>query len=67
MNPHLFRHATAKLYLDGNPGDYESVRQVLGHRAKETTTTFYTGLEMVRAVRHFDETILKLQNKPSGE
>jgi integrase len=59
MNPHLFRHATAKLYLDANRGDYETVRRVLAHRSITTTTTFYTGLETGPAVRHFDETILK--------
>jgi integrase len=62
MNPHLFRYATAKLYLDGNPGAYEVVRRVLGHRSINTTTTFYTGLETGPAVRHFDKTILKLRN-----
>jgi integrase len=59
MNPHLFRHATAKLYLDGNPGAYEVVRRVLSHRSVNTTTYFYTGLETAQAVRHFDKTILK--------
>jgi integrase len=59
MHPHLFRHATAKLYLGANKGDYETVRRVLAHRSIITTTTFYTGLETASAVRHFDETILK--------
>jgi integrase len=59
MNPHLFRHAGAKLYLDANPGEYEVVRRVLAHRSISTTTGFYTGLESASAVRHFDATILK--------
>jgi integrase len=61
VNPHLFRHVTAKLYLDQNPGSYEVVRRVLGHRSIDTTTAFYTGLETAAAVRHFDETILHLR------
>ena len=61
VNPHLFRHVTAKLYLDQNPGSYEVVRRVLGHRSIDTTTAFYTGLETPAAVRHFDETILHLR------
>lgn len=61
MNPHLFRHAGAKLFLDANPGAYEVVRRVLGHRSLNTTTTFYTGLEAAPAVRHFDTTILRLR------
>ena len=61
VNPHLFRHIAAKLFLDANPGSYEVMRRVLGHRSIETTTAFYTGLETAAAVRHFDLTILKLR------
>ena len=61
MHPHLFRHAGAKLYLDANPGGYEVVRRVLGHRSIDTTTKFYTGHETGQAVRHFDQTILQLR------
>ena len=61
VNPHLFRHIAAKLFLDANPGSYEVMRRVLGHRSVETTTAFYTGLETPAAVRHFDATILKLR------
>jgi integrase len=61
VHPHLFRHITAKLYLDQNPGSYEVVRRVLGHRSIDTTTAFYTGLETPAAVRHFDRTILHLR------
>ena len=62
MHPHLFRHAGAKLFLDANPGAYEVVRRVLGHRSISTTINFYTGLEAASAVRHFDATILKRRN-----
>jgi integrase len=61
VHPHLFRHIGAKLFLDDNPGAYEVVRRVLGHRSIETTTLFYTGLETAAAVRQFDATILKLR------
>ena len=61
VHPHLFRHATAKLFLDAHPGGYEVVRRVLGHRSIDTTTSYYTGLETPAAVRHFDATILKLR------
>jgi integrase len=66
MNPHLFRHAMAKIYLDANPGGYEVVRRVLGHRSIDTTTAFYTGVETAAAVRHFDNVILKLRKNTSG-
>ena len=61
VHPHLFRHAGAKLFLDANPGAYEVVRRVLGHRSLNTTTTYYTGLETARAVRHFDSALLRLR------
>ena len=41
MNPHLFRHVMAKIYLDANPGEYEVVRRVLAHRSIDTTTRYY--------------------------
>jgi integrase len=63
INPHLFRHIAAKLYLDENPGGYEVVRRVLGHRSTSTTEAFYCGLETASAVRHFDKTILKLRKE----
>ena len=61
VNPHLFRHIGAKLYLDHNPGGYEVMRRVLGHSRMETTSRFYAGLETRNAARHFDEQILKLR------
>jgi integrase len=67
MHLHLFRHAGAKLFLDANPGSYEVVRRVLGHRSISTTTNFYLGQETASAVRHFDQTILKLRKKEADE
>jgi integrase len=66
MNPHSFRHVTAKIYLDANPGGYEVVRRVLGHRSIDTTTAFYTGLETAAAVRHFDRTLLAIRERGAG-
>jgi integrase len=63
VNPHLFRHATSKIFLDQNPGQQEVVRRVLGHKSIDTTTSYYTGLETAAAVRHFDRTFLKLRSK----
>ena len=61
LTPHQFRHLAAMLYLERNPGSYETVRRVLGHKFMKTTTDFYTGLESRSAVRHFDQTILRLR------
>ena len=61
VNPHLFRHIGAKLYLDAQPGGYEVVRQVNGNQSIGTTIRYYTGMETAAAVRHFDATILRLR------
>jgi integrase len=57
MHTHLFRHLAGLLYLTRFPGDYETVRQLLGHRSIETTIRFYCGIEQVTAFLRFDEII----------
>jgi integrase len=64
VNPHLFRHIAAKIYLDQNPGAYGLMRLVEGHKSVETTTKFYSGMEAPAAMRRFDEQILKLRHAP---
>ena len=58
INPHLFRHIAAKLYLDGHPGAYEVVRRMLGHSSLSVTTEFYTGLETESAFRQYHNDVL---------
>jgi integrase len=62
VNLHLFRHIAALIYLRLNPGGYEVMRRVLGHKKMDTTSNFYAGLEATAAARHFDAEILKLRN-----
>jgi integrase len=57
FNPHLFRHAGGKMFLDINPGQYEVLRRVLGHRSLATTTSTYTGVETRSAGQHFASAI----------
>jgi integrase len=59
VNAHLFRHIGAKIFLDRQPGSYEVMRRVLGHKKMDTTTKFYAGLETAAATKHFDEVILR--------
>jgi len=63
MPAHRFRHATAKIFLDRNPGQYEVIRQFLGHKDIRTTITFYAGAEGPAAARHYYKTILKLRGE----
>ncbi len=54
---HQFRHAAAAIYLKHHPGDYETVRRVLGHRNLGTTIKFYCGLETIAATEEFGKLI----------
>jgi integrase len=54
---HQFRHAAAAIYLKHHPGDYETVRRLLGHRSVTTTIKFYCGLETIAATERFGRLI----------
>jgi len=61
INPHVFRHLAAKLYLTAHPGNYRDVQLLLGHRKVETTVKYYVALEAEEAFRHFDAVLLGLE------
>ena len=63
---HRFRHAAAKIYLDRHPGQYEVIRQLLGHKDIETTIAFYAGAETASAARHYARTILGIRQGEPG-
>lgn len=48
VNSHLFRSLAGELYLRENPGDYETVRQMLFHTNIETTRRHYAGHDVER-------------------
>ena len=62
MPAHRFRHAAGKIYLDQNPGQYEVVRQLLGHKDINTTIAFYAGAETANAARHYARTIIGIRH-----
>jgi integrase len=57
LTVHQFRHAAAAIYLKHHPGDYETVRRLLGHRSIQTTTVFYCGLATMEATEQFGKLI----------
>lgn len=57
LSPHQFRHLAAKLVLDAEPGAFETVRQMLGHKSLSTTVSFYAGISTRRAARHHHDLI----------
>ena len=66
---HLFRHLGCYLFLKQNPGQYDVMRRVLGHKHVETTMRFYAEIEQSEAFRLFDQNVLQLREdamRPSG-
>jgi integrase len=61
LTPHQFRHLAAKIILDANPGAYELVRELMGHKNMQTTTNFYAGIDTRRAGRAHIELIPKIR------
>jgi len=57
LTTHQFRHLAAKTILDDQSGEYETVRQLLGHKNLKTTTGFYTGMRTRRAGLHHQSLI----------
>jgi integrase len=53
LTPHQMRHAAAALILEAEPGNYELVRRVLGHKNIQTTINFYVGLETAAAAKQY--------------
>jgi hypothetical protein len=50
--------ADNQVYLKDNPGDYETVRRMLGHKSLTTTLKYYVNLETRLAALHFDRNVL---------
>lgn len=65
MNLHLFRHFAGFIYLNAHPGEYETVRQLLGHRSIKTTIEFYTGLEHAESFRRYDDILDRYRDESS--
>jgi integrase len=57
MTVHQFRHACGAIYLKHRPGEYETVKRLLGHRNIQTTINFYCGLETTQANETFGKII----------
>jgi integrase len=64
--PHQFRHLSAKIILDRNPGAYELVRQLLGHTSQKTTANFYAGIDTLRAGRAHADLINEIRQSNLG-
>jgi integrase len=63
LTAHLFRHIAAKLHLKANPGDYGTVKVLLGHRNIQTTINAYCESEQPAAYERYDEHVLGLRKR----
>jgi len=61
LTPHQFRHLAAKIILDRNPGAFELVRELMGHKNIQMTINFYAGIDTKRAGRAQVELIAKIK------
>jgi hypothetical protein len=57
ITAHQFRHAAGALILQKQPGNYELVRLILGHRDVQTTMRCYIGLKEIQASQIFGKII----------
>jgi integrase len=58
MTVHQFRHAAGAVVLKQRPGEYELVRQLLGHRSVQTTINSYIGLDGIQASEIFTNIVM---------
>ena len=58
MTVHQFRHAAGAIILKQRPGEYELVRQLLGHRSVQTTISSYIGLDGIQASEIFSNIVM---------
>ena len=65
LTPHQFRHLAGKFYLDAMPGQYEVVRQLLGHKNLKTTTQCYASLNSRQAQKLHDNVITATRHRLS--
>jgi len=64
LHPHLFRHIAAWITLRHNPGAHGQVQRILGHKSLGSTMAFYSGLETVAALQHYDALIDRERHAP---
>ena len=58
VHPHFFRHLAAYLFLQQHPGEYETVRRLLGHKKLATTMKYYAEMSSQAAHDRYDHSVL---------
>lgn len=55
MNLHLARHLTAKILLDSDPAQIDLVQNLLGHKSKRVTQSYYAEVQQILVQRRWHE------------
>lgn len=63
MNPHLIRHAIAKIAIERDMGAYLAISRVLGHASINTTLGHYLGTETRAAAQHIDRLLTEAKTQ----
>jgi integrase len=67
LNPHAFRHLIGLIFLRKYPGEYEPVKQMLGHKDIKTTIKFYVGLETQDTFKRLDGILTNYSERHAHE
>ncbi|MGM0561140.1 MAG: site-specific integrase [Pseudomonadota bacterium] len=55
MNLHLARHLTAKILLDSDPAQMDLVQNLLGHKSRRVTESYYAEVQQILVQRRWHE------------
>jgi integrase len=67
LTVHQFRHLSAAIILKHQPGNYELVRLLLGHRTVQVTIRNYIGLESTHAGEVYGDLVRSLRMRRSEQ
>ncbi|MEJ0092949.1 MAG: tyrosine-type recombinase/integrase [Methylocella sp.] len=67
LTVHQFRHLSAAIILKHQPGNYELVRLLLGHRTVQVTIRNYIGLETTHASEVYGDLVRNLRARRAEE
>jgi integrase len=67
LTTHQFRHLSAAIILKHQPGNYELVRLLLGHRTVQVTIRNYIGLESTHASEVYGDLVRDLRMRRPGQ
>ncbi len=65
MNAHLMRGFATGLWVQTNPADFETARQLLGHKSINTTRKFHAHLDQRHSYGRYHKVLETIRSAPS--